>query len=169
VSRQRGYQLIAMATVMERIQSVVALPDNYGVSDRDARKIMSVGIETFVEAVEQQSGQDGDANAKLVQALARELTAVPRPVVSLGQAQTPERMAQTPALVSATERKAATLVSITTAFSYQARNLPSVEELNEESAHNVIPLLREAVSVAQTRLDSFNSVLARMEGVADVA
>jgi len=145
ISRARGYQLLAIAKLEERLRLEIALPAEFLLSDTATRLISQSGTEEFITSLKQQATSDPQQNDVLVARLTQELRLNSQP-----QTVTP---VITPAPVVSDEREAA----VVHAFVTHVNNLPHPEEITEyDSLVIARNTLKAAIGAAQNVLNNYD-------------
>lgn len=169
ISTARAYQLIAVAVMNEAVHAAITLPENFEVTDRQTREIISLGKNKFIAALRVKATDDKAENAahfrsvltSLMKSHREKQTETPAEVAVISATVSSHPSRQQPTQVTAPVRNTQNLLILCRSFRSQATRLP---RLKKQSS---VQVLREAVEVAKGRLIEFNTAL--IEGGLSVA
>lgn len=145
VSRARGYQLLAIAKLEERLISEVYLPGEFTISDRATRLVSSFGVEDFIAKAQREAGDDPGENEVLITRLIHELNkqqaeAQPTPVA--------------PEVAHVSDDHEETIINL---FRTHAENLPHANEVEDR---NTLTIMRDAlinaIAAAEQTISNYN-------------
>lgn len=145
ISRARGYQLLAIAKLEERLISEVALPDEFIISDRATRLVSSFGVEDFITKVQQESTTNPGENEVLISRLIHELNE---------QQAEPQNTPVTPGVEQASDDYEETIINL---FRTHAENLPRPQEVEDRSSLTIMrDALLNAIAAAELTISNYN-------------
>jgi hypothetical protein len=163
LSRSRGYQLIAIATVEERLQEAVTLHVEFRISDMATRLITAYGLEKFVGEVAADATSDPLRNEQIVCAHVEALRVQSVSTVEAVMGNSDTVSSVTPVedvgVSSHAERNGSRHVLVTMkALRRQADCLPTTDEVNDVAVITALRVaLKDAISHAESTLTKYEA------------
>lgn len=144
----RAFQLLNIGVLTNQLHEIMKLPEDYVLTDRHAREIITYGRKLFLEAAADFAVDDASANAAAITSFINEVnkpvqTATPTTQSAKQETGNPER---TPGEQISARRSVLLL-------SNQARDFPNPAQLDDKTKEQGLTVLMQAQSSVQKHLD----------------
>lgn len=145
----RAFQLLNIGVLSKQLQDVMALPEDFMLTDKQSRTISSNGRKLIIEALAEEATEDPSTNISKIRAYLHELEAAPR-----GD---DEKPAERATLEKETNRIAGgnpiTYVQNVHSLSAHLEEFPSPRNLDSRTREQGLTILLEAQATVQKHLD----------------
>lgn len=157
ISRTRGYQLLAIATMETQLRDTIELPEQWNLTDLHTRAIISIGAEQFLHELTTNNTGDPEKNVHLIPQLIKQHEPAPvgKPTPTTTTVKGDKQATVIP--VDGGDRNHRTGLSLSNALLRQADNFPTKPAA--EVCDVVVEHLTHTLSVLKDRLNLFNAAV----------